>query len=300
MSPENPPSTQGPATPQAVAALRAQEGFAAAVRASAQGVVRLHASGRLLNWLMDDRARVMFGYIALHFHHSRNRADPSSGLTPTNMKAMCAELHVCSPGRVVAMLSLLRFAGYLAPDPDVRDRRQRAMVATGKLIEVLRERVRPHVDAMAPLFADGAALQATLEQEASIGPFASAMLGHFRAGFRFLIHAPDLSLFADRNAGMPILASLIAAGRADDTVPPSLPVRLSISALARRFGVSRPHVAKLIRDAADGGLIERADGDRILMRPALADAAQTFFATVYLFFADCAREAQAVLARDAA
>jgi hypothetical protein len=293
-------STHGPATPEAVAALRAQPAFADAVRVSARGVVRLYGSGRLLNWLMDDRGRVMFGYFALHFHYSRNRADPASGLTPSNMKAICAELAVCSPGRVVAMLSLMRLSGYLAPDPDVTDRRQRRLVATEKLIAFLRERLRPHFEAMAPLFPDGAALLATADNPAATGPLVAEMLAHFRAGFRFLTHAPGLSMFGERNAGMPILASLIVAGRADDTVPPSRPVRVSIAALSRRFGVSRPHVLKLIRDAAQAGLIERTEGEHILIRPALAEGAQSFFATVYLYFADCARRAQAVLARDAA
>jgi DNA-binding MarR family transcriptional regulator len=300
MSRASPSSIHGPATPEAVAALRAQGGFAAALRASSHGVVRLYGSGRLLNWLMDDRGRVLFGYVALHLHYSRNRADPSSGLTPTNMKAMCAELKVCSPGRVVAMLSLLRVAGYLAPDPEVIDRRQRRLVATEKLIAFLRERWRPHFEAMAPLFPDGAAMLATLDDPASTGPLVAAMVRHFRAGFRFVTHAPDLSLFGERNAGMPILSSLIVAGRADDIVPPSLPVRISIAALARRFGVSRPHVLKLIRDAAELGLIERREGEHILMRPTLAEGAQNFFATVYLFFADCAREAREKMAKEAA
>jgi hypothetical protein len=57
---------------------------------------------------------------------------------------------------------------------------------------------------------------------------------------------------------------------------------------------------KLIRDAADLGLIARTEGEQILIRPALAAGMQNFFATVYLFFADCAREVQAGLGREAA
>jgi DNA-binding GntR family transcriptional regulator len=76
-------------------------------------------------------------------------------------------------------------------------------------------------------------------------------------------------------------------------VPPSRPVPISVSRLARRFGVSRPHVLKLLNDAASEGFIERIGpaGDRAVVLPRLADAAQNFFATMFLFFADCAREA---------
>jgi DNA-binding GntR family transcriptional regulator len=98
---------------------------------------------------------------------------------------------------------------------------------------------------------------------------------------------------------MLILASLLTASEAGDTMPPQRPVPVSISALARRFSVSRPHVLKLIRDAATEGLIERAgpNGDRVVIRPRLSEAAQNFFATMYLLFADCARDAKLHSAR---
>jgi hypothetical protein len=294
MSLENLASADDPAPRDAVVALRARPDFAAAMRASANGVVALYEGSRVLNWLMDDRGRVLFGYLALHLHYSRDGADASSGLTPTNMKALCAELDICSPGRVFAMLSLMRFRGYLMPDPDVTDRRQRRLIATEKLIAFLRDRWRPHFVAMAPLFSDGEAILGALDDPAATRPLVDAMVARFRAGFRLVAHAPGLGLFGERNAGTLILASLLVSGRADDTVPPSQPVPISISALARRFSVSRPHVLKLIRDAADDGLIERTGqgGDHILIRPRLAEAAQNFFATTYLFFADCARQAR--------
>jgi hypothetical protein len=52
-------------------------------------------------------------------------------------------------------------------------------------------------------------------------------------------------------------------------------------------------VLKLIRDAAAAGLIERTgvEGDHVVIQPRLADAAQNFFATMFLLFADCARDA---------
>jgi DNA-binding MarR family transcriptional regulator len=289
----NPPSGANPATPEAVTALRAHPGFAQAMRTSATGIVALYEGSHLLNWLMDDRGRLLFGYLALYLHVTRDPADLSSGLTPTRMKALCAELEVCSPGRVTAMLSLMRFAGYLAPDTGVSDRRLRPLVATHKLTMLIEQRLRLHFAAMAPLLADGERLAQSLDDPAFIGRLVIAMAKRFRSGFRFVTHAPDLGLFGERNAGMLILASLLTAGEAGDSMPPQRAVPISISALARRFKVSRPHVLKLMRDAATDGLIERTgqDGDRAIIRPRLAEAAQNFFATMYLFFADCAREA---------
>jgi len=289
-----------PATPEAIAALRAQPGFPQAMRASARGLVAMYQGSRLLNLLMDDRARLLFGCFALHLHFSRDPADPASGLTPGRMKAYCAELDICSAGRAVTMLALMRFAGYLAPDPNVSDRRQRRLVATDKLATLLAERWRLHFAAMAPLFPDGAALRDAMDNPAFLPPLMRAMHHRFVAGFRFLTHAPGLGLFGERDAGMLILASLIAAGEADDTVPPTRPVRVSISALSRRFTVSRAHVLKLIRDAVRDGFIARvgAEGEQIAFLPRLAEAAPNVLATMYLFFAACAREAQETLAQE--
>lgn len=280
------------ASPEAVAALRARPGFAAAMRQSAAGIVAMYQGGHLLNWLVDDRGRVLFGYFALFLHVTRDPADPASGLTPTRMKAMCTEFGICSAGRAGAMLSLMRFSGYLMPDIQVVDRRQRRLVATEKLVALLRERWRLHFAAMAPLLPDGADLRDALETQSFMARFVPELVARFRAGFRPVQYGPGLGLFGERNAGMLVLMSLLAAGEADDTVPPSRPVRMSLAALARRFSVSRQHVVNIMRDAEREGMIART-GDRVTITPALADGAQNFFASLYLLFADCARIAMA-------
>jgi hypothetical protein len=284
-----------PATPEAVAALCAHPRFAGAMRTSSAGLVSMYHGRHLLNWLMDDRGRVQFGYLALYLHVTRNKADPSSGLTPTRMKALCAELGICSRGRATAMMSLMRFSGYLAPEIEAADRRQRRLVATERLQDLYVTRWRMHFTAMVPLLPDGAAMLAALSDPQFVHFFVVAMVENFRAGFRPLQYAPGLGLFGERNAGILILASLLTAGEADDTMPPTRPVPLSISALARRFAVSRPHVLKLIRDAGREGSIERVgpDGEFVLLSPGLRQAAQNFFATMFLLFADCARRAMA-------
>lgn len=289
------PPPVGPATPEAIAALRAQPGFAGAMRTSAAGIVALYEGRHLLNWLMDDRARLLFGYFALYLHFTRDPDDPASGLTPTRMKALCAEVDICSPGRVSAMLALMRLGGHVAPDEQGPDRRQRRLVATSRLTELLAARWRLHFAAMAPLMEDGAALLAALDDQRSRRFLVIAMTERFRAGFRFLTDASGLGLFSERSGGILILTSLMTAGEDDDTIPPSSPVPVSISALARRFAVSRPHVRKLIRDAARDGVIEltEPDGSRVLIGPQLAEAARNFIATMYLYFADCARAALA-------
>ena len=287
------------ASAEAVNALYGDPRLARAIRATAFGLASMYHGRHLLNWLIDDRGRMLLGYLAIYLHATRDRSDPASGLTPTRIKALCSEFDVCSPGRAGAMLSLMRFSGYLAPDIEIADRRQRRLVATDKLYALLRSRLKLHYTAMAPLFDDGPAMFAALDDKIVDGALVEAMVKRYRAGFRLVAAAPGLGLFGERNGGIMILMSLIAAGDDDDTVPPSRPVPISIAALARRFAVSRPHVLKLIREAEEQGFLERPGPDLrvVILKPALIEATRRFFATSYLFLADSMREAMAVTER---
>lgn len=287
-----------------IAALRAHPSFPQAARNMAIGLTGFYRGGPLLNWLMDDRARVVLSHVVLHCHFARDPADPSSGLTPTRIKQLCREFDLCSPGRATAMVSLMRFAGYLALDPDAADRRSRPLMATPKLLELLRPRWRSHFISGVPVFPDGAVLADRLDDPVFVRTFVAAMFARYEDGFRLIMYTPGLGLFGDRSAGMMIASTFLAAGAEDDTVPPLRPFTISISELSRRFGVSRAHVAKMLRDAANEGQLVRAGdkGEEITLAPALAEALSVFYANAFIYFFDSAREAAATLdaeARDA-
>jgi hypothetical protein len=115
----------------------------------------------------------------------------------------------------------------------------------------------------------------------------------FFTGFRLLMHTPELALFAEHNAGMVILFNLMLSST--DGFPPRNPVPSSIAGLARRFGVSRTHVLRVLRAAEAETLIERTGEhyDRILLKPHLVQAVLTMFATIYLYFAHCMQASKA-------
>lgn len=276
-------------TPAEVAAMRAHPRFAAAMRQDAHSIIALYRGNRLLNALMNDRARSLFSLAALYLHYGGLGGRP--GLTVGAMKQLCARIGLCSPGRCEATLALMRAAGFLALAPD-GDRRRRPLVPTEKLFELQRDRLRAHLGAMMQILPEAIDYHAALDDPEFVRRLVLALSDDYIGGARMIEHAPELEMVIERNAGLLILFSLALGGPADGPFPPQAPVALSINALAKTYSVSRKHVLTLLRDAEAAGLLARggAANDRITILPRGRIALETFVATVFVLFARCARQ----------
>ena len=277
--------------------IKTDANFPAALKLAATGLVDLYQTNRLLNRLLNDRARTLFGFAMLDLYFS-GQGDGQPGFTVTRAQEFCVQHGLCSAGRASAMIALMRFAGYVEVLPPQRDRRLRLYGITPKLLATHHERWRRMFEAIAMVQPDMRAAIAALDRASFTPAYARILVGDFRAGVRVLLgSAPELGLFAERNSGMIILFSLIADAAADDTVPPSRPLPVSISALANRFAVSRAHVMKLVRDAADEGFVSLSNGNGyvVTFEPKLKEAVQNFFATAFLYLDRCAMAAVAEL-----
>jgi hypothetical protein len=284
----------GELAPAAVAALCTHPQFAAAIRALLADNVRLYRGNRILNYVGYDRGRLIVGILALYLYVTRRDDDPGSGLTAQRLKALCVEQDVCSAGRARAMLSLLQLFGYIERAPGA-DGRYKQLAPTPLLTSFLRERWSAMLGATALVLPEVAAARTALAREDFLAALVRGVVDQFRTGIRTLAITPALRPFAEHNAGIMILSTLALAGADDDTMPPSAPVRMSISELARRFSVSRTHVLRLFRDAGAHGLIERgtAGQETIAFTPVLSDALRKSVAMLFLFFAHCGRTALA-------
>jgi hypothetical protein len=278
--------------PETLAALCGHPQFPHAMRAVLTGHVGLYRGNRILNYVGYDRGRLVVGLLALYLHVSRRPDDPTSGLTAHALKSLCVEQDVCSPGRARAMLSVLRLFGYVAPVPG-SDRRYKLLAPTDLLTAWLRQRWSMLFGALAMVLPEGVDALARLERDDFVAALVRQVVHHYRSGLRALQVSPELGLFAERNAGLNILFSLVIAGDVDDTMPPTRPVRISISELARRFSVSRVHVLRLLRDAAAEGLVARsgAGQEAVTILPPLSRALRDGVAIFFLLFAQCARAA---------
>jgi hypothetical protein len=267
---------------EAVDALRADDRFADAMLAAAQASIDLYAGGRVLNLLVNDRARLVLATLTLHLHWAPLPGQTGAGLTTSRVREFASENGFCSAGRASALIALMRWGGYLVPDDRAADGRMRLLAPTEKLLALHRARWTRM------LAAAGLVLPASSEAARRVGEpgfvpaFAVAQIRGFLTGFRLLQNAPEMGLFAERDCGALILFVLFAAEQGEGSEP------VSVSSLARRFGVSRPHVAKLLRDGEAAGVISRK-GQEIGLHPVGLTALERFFATLFLFNEACAK-----------
>jgi DNA-binding MarR family transcriptional regulator len=274
-----------------MAAIRADPRFPAAVRTFAHGMMSIYRGNRLLNSLINDRGRMVIGYLALYLHDGGAPDGRGSGFGVGQLKALCAATGMASPGRTAAMLALMRLTGYIESARASDDRRRHILVPTERLRETHRERWRCMAETVRQIRPETAAAFDIGNPDFEAA-YVRQTADYFINGMRVVDFAPELLLFTDRNAGMMILFSLMLSGEPGDTIPPRRPVAVSISALAGRFGVSRVHVRTLLREAEAAGLIERTES-HLVFKPTLIEACITFAATSILLVGHCAVQAAA-------
>lgn len=273
---------------------RAKPAFLPAAEKCIRELVRMYSGNRILNRILNDRGRVIFGIFALYLDATPD--DNGVGLTVTRIANLCQELGVCSRGRAKAIVMLMRWAGYLDAGPEAgANRRQRPLVPTQRMMDLQILRWRTILTSVAMLYpATTNALN--LLEDRTFGQILIRQMGsRFEAGFRLRHYAPEAMLFAERDAGVLIAWSLLISGVEGDVFPPLEPVPVPVAALARQFFVSRAHVLKLLREAEQNGMIVRtpsAAGSVVLLEP-MRETMLNLLAAMFAAFADAAEDAVA-------
>jgi hypothetical protein len=269
---------RGPLSAEAIAALRTHPLLPNAAYASAEAMV---AIARKPPVVINDLGRLVIGNLALYLHYSRA---PGFGLSAGRMMALCAEQKVCSRGRALAAIALMRNAGDLAPATCEVHRRLRPLVPTEKLVNACRQYWEAIFRGMALVVPRQSNAIAALQSEDILAAFLRVFGGYFCAGMRMFKPGATLTHFAQSNAGLAILFSLLVASELEGRKGSLVSVPISIAELARRFGVSRPQVVRVLEKAVETSLVERSgpDGLQITILPRLRSVTQDFYVFAFL------------------
>jgi hypothetical protein len=272
---------RGPLSAEAIAALQAHPLLPKAVCAAAEGLVSI---ARRPPVIICDLGRLTIGNLALYLHYSRDPADLGSGLSAGRMMALCTEQKICSKGRALAAMALMRNAGDLVPATCQIDQRLRVLVPTENLINTCRQYWEAIFRGMAVVIPGRSDAIAALRCDPVFAAFLQVFGGYFCAGVRIFKLGAALTPFAQRNAAFAILLSLLVASDQGGTAGSRASVRISIAELARRFGVSRPQVVRVLDKAIEASLVERSgpDGLEITILPRLRSVTQDFYVSAFL------------------
>lgn len=273
------------------AALRARPAMPKAAARFAASLIEAYSGNALLNMLLSDRGRVVVGLFVLYLDVLPLPGTHERGATLSAVQELCRRTGLCSAGRAASVLAAMRFGGYIRAMADPEDHRRRILVPAERLLGAHHRNWEQQFEAMATVFPDAKLIAGQLLRPVFRTAFLRELGSYFLAGFRVIDHAPVLAGHAESNAGLLILSSLslrqlTGEGRAGEAVD------VSISALSRKFRVSRAHVRNMLSSAEAAGLLRHdADAEGIVVLPALREALIQFFGVLFLLFHRCAAQA---------
>ncbi len=257
--------------------LRARPGFRAACeQAAAEGVAHFLALGEDERWLFKDIGRSGICLTALILQST------AEGLTAQGLIAACRARNFASAGRVTGVIRRLERAGNLLPESDTGFWTRRRMRLSPAFVRQLQRRAFVELRAAVLLCNEAPAILAAVEDEGGFLRYAWHV-GFVSAARPDLFHfagSESNAFFMQREAGMLMLFDFIGAQRPGrERLLESAP--LSRYALARRYGVSRAHLIKMLDDAAARGFLNCPSSDRVIFAPSLSDALERQFALLF-------------------
>lgn len=212
------------------------------------------------------------------------------GLSLARLRAMVERPGLGGVGHGRAVLTFLRYVGYVEPLPRASDGRVQLYRVTETVRAFLRMRMRRELEARTLVDPVVPRLLERFDDEDLVSAFLVVLS---ETGIAILRQGTPrdnpADLFSQRQNGMILLCELAEQGGPGDVFPPRGPLDYTVADLARRSGASRMQVGHLLRKArAAGALIVDPDG-RDRFSPALADGLERAVASSTLMIVGAAR-----------
>ncbi|MBC7637118.1 MAG: hypothetical protein H7251_16125 [Acetobacteraceae bacterium] len=199
----DPPFSGPDNRPAALAALIGQPGFDDGMRNIGQHLVEQHRANWLMNRILSDRGRVVAAYLTLDLYFT----DPARrGFTIAQLRNEAARHGFASPGRMTAWAASQRLFGLLAVAGHGRPQR---LVPTPKFLTLVRGRMGMVYQSISRFHPMPDFTSATLDRDAVLGAIVARFAAHYPGGQRVMVVTPELDAFADREAGVVMLLSVM-------------------------------------------------------------------------------------------
>ncbi|MBS0360691.1 MAG: hypothetical protein JSR98_04880 [Proteobacteria bacterium] len=201
--------------------------------------------------LLRDAGRTVTGLSAAHL-------GLTGSVTLARLKTLMAGFGLTSPGRVRALLSHMLHLRYVEPDPAAAGSRSAQYRLTARFLASYLEHERSLVAAAAVVEPAAGLVLDHLDRPEVLATLVAEQTQSFILGSRQPNpHEDWYAVFMHRHAGIQILHALMAAS---PDFPPTEDFPFQVAAMARRFKVSRMHVARMLNDAEEGGFLTSEAG----------------------------------------
>lgn len=236
---------------------------------------------------LRDVGHYMAGIWALALHGSPD------GLSHASLSQMVEPLGFGSRARVHAMLVYLQVIGLIRPLPTRGDGRYRRYAPTPALEALFRARFQRELALSSPLIP---VTDETLGRWNEPGVFEAFMAATARlmAGSFMILdrEAPSLDVVSQRNAGLVVLGQMVVM--ADAGFPPKA-MKLNLSELAKRSGVSRQQARNVLKVGEEAGFWRNDAGGRLVFSGLFDFQLKVLMASYILHLGWCAGQALATV-----
>lgn len=220
--------------------------FDDAMRALARKMLDLAETDPALAGIFKDAGRYIAAMCAA--------ALQDEGVTLPRLKQLCASFGLMSMGRARALLIYLRYLGYVGMWSERNRAGPARYTSSPKFLGNWCLHLKAALDAAAVL--DPKAEATRLDDQRFFALFSRIQMeGLIASVGRLSANTPLFSVFLNRHAGIQVMEVLLIQGEAE--CPTRGPLQVSLGNLARRFGVSRIHLRRMLRDAEREGLLMR-------------------------------------------
>jgi hypothetical protein len=272
----------GPAIPEAMLeTVLAHPCLPTTVTALVAGMLDISARNRALDGIFKDTGRYVVALLVVHLHMQGE-------LTLPKLKAHCTASGFLSPGRARALLSYLRYLNFISQPQDNAGRGPTRYAATDMLMSAWRDHLRAALEAVSILEPAARIIAERLDDPEIFGLFGRYHIEELLSAIPVDPRLDDsfVRVIMHRHAGTQLLWSLLAAS--DAVFPPEGPIPLSVAGTARRFGVSRIHLQRMLDDAARAGLIRRTEDGSIVLEGVRAHLRYLYPAQLIKLLSACA------------
>lgn len=209
----------------------------------------------ILNKIVTEAWRFEMLVYSLYLYDQRDPQDPRSGLTVTNLERVCMVMNCASPGRVRAILGIMRLGGYLRRIRSHDDSRIVQLEPTPLFIDIVEgwnNRIFQISDSVfaSDKLADSHRRNGRLGWEMRNRGCESVM-----NGWKLLDPFPEVFHFVSKDGGWMLLLHCAATALRLGGDTHIMPVSVDLKSFGAKYGVSRSHLRRLLEDAYEAGLL---------------------------------------------